>query len=166
MNPNLTQSRRDAVKERRGHGRLDRERLSTVITAKPHDSLVGLARRCRPKPQARTRRLQRQERKRNSPLHLGSLKNRTLASRRRTPLSTSLPYAAKQAKKHPMRAILLYPRHWLPATGHSGYAALLQLLRRRPTESPLQSRQQKNREIMSLDSQIPEPEYPATFCAC
>ena len=56
MNPNLTQSRRDAVKERRGHGRLDRERLSTVITAKPHDSLVGLARRCRPKPQARTRR--------------------------------------------------------------------------------------------------------------
>ena len=60
----------------------------------------------------------------------------------------------------------LYPRHWLPATGHSGYAALLQLLRRRPTESPLQSRQQKNRETMSFDAQIPEPEYPATFCAC
>jgi hypothetical protein len=153
MNPNLTQSRRSAEKTRLADEALQR------------DSMVGLARRCRPKPQARTRRLQRQERKRNSPLHLGSLKNRTLASRRRTPPSTSLPYAAKQAKKHPMRAILLYPRHWLPATGHSGYAALLQLLRRRPTESPLQSRQQKNRKIMSLDSQIVEPEYSATFCA-
>ena len=109
MKPNLTQSRSGAEKEGRGHGRLDRERHSTVIAAKPHDSMVGLARRCRPKPQARTRRLQRQERKRNSPLHLGSLKNRTLASRRRTPLSTSLPYAAKQAKKHPMRAIPLPP---------------------------------------------------------
>ncbi len=50
--------------------------------------MLGLARRCRPKPQARMRCLQRQERKRNSPLHLGSLKNRTLASRRRTPQST------------------------------------------------------------------------------
>ena len=103
MNPNLTQSRRGAEKEKRGHGRLDRERHSTAIAAKPHDSMVGLARRCRPKPQARMRRLQCQERKRNSPLHLGSLTNRTLASRRRTPLSTSLPYAAKQAKKHSMR---------------------------------------------------------------
>jgi hypothetical protein len=73
MKPNLTQSRRGAEKERRGHGRLDRERYSTVIAAKPHDSMVGLARRCRPKPQPRSRRLQRQERKRNSPLHLGSL---------------------------------------------------------------------------------------------
>jgi hypothetical protein len=153
MNPNLTQSRRSAEKTRLADEALQR------------DSMVGLARRCRPKPQARTRRLQRQERKRNSPLHLGSLKNRTLASRRRTPPSTSLPYAAQQAKKHPMRAILLYPRHCLPATGHSGYAALLQLLRRRSTESPLQSRQQKNRKIMSLDSQIVEPEYSATFCA-
>lgn len=85
MNQNLTQSRWDAVKERRGHGRLDRERHITAIAAKPHDSMVGLARRCRPKPQARMRRLQCQERKRNSPLHLGSLKNRTLASRRRSP---------------------------------------------------------------------------------
>ncbi len=50
--------------------------------------MVGSARRCRPKPQARMRRLQCQERKRNSPLHLGSLKNRTLAIRRRTPPST------------------------------------------------------------------------------
>ncbi len=57
MNPNLTQSRRDAVKERKEHGRLDRERHSTAIAAKPHGSMVGLARRCRPKPQARTRRL-------------------------------------------------------------------------------------------------------------
>ena len=105
MNPNLTQSRRGAEKERRGHGRLDRERHSTVIAARPHDSMVGLARRCRPKPQARTRRLQCQERKRNSPLHLGSLTNRTSASRRRTPFSTSLPHAAKQAKKHLMRAL-------------------------------------------------------------
>ena len=88
MNPNLTQSRRAAVKERRWHGRLDRERHSTAIAAKPHDSMVGLARRCRSKPQARMRCLQRQERKRNSPLHLGSLTNRTLASRRRTPQST------------------------------------------------------------------------------
>ena len=63
MNPNLTQSRRGAEKERREHGRLDRERHSTVIAAKPHDSIVGLARRCRPKPQVRTRRLQCQERK-------------------------------------------------------------------------------------------------------
>jgi len=85
MNPNLTQSRRAAVKERRWHGRLDRERHSTAMAAKPHDSMVGSSRRCRPKPQARTRRLQCQERKRNSPLHLGSLTNRTLASRRRTP---------------------------------------------------------------------------------
>ena len=85
MNPNLTQSRRGAEKEGRGHGRLDRERHSTAIAAKPHDSMVGLARRCRPKPQARMRRLQCQERKRNSPLRLGSLTNRTLASRRRTP---------------------------------------------------------------------------------
>ena len=105
MNPNLTQRRRGAEKERKGHGRLDRERHLTAIAAKPHDSMVGLARRCRPKPQARTRRLQCQVRKWNSPLHLGSLKNRTLASRRRTPLSTSLPHAAKQAKKHPMRAL-------------------------------------------------------------
>ena len=153
MNPNLTQSRRNAKKNRPAN------------EARQCDCIVGLARRCRPKPQARTRRLQCQVRKWNSPLHLGSLKKRTLASRRRTPFSTSLPNAAKQAKKHPMRAILLYPRHWLPATGHSGYAALLQLLRRRSTESPLQSRQQKNRKIMSLDSQIVEPEYSATFCA-
>jgi hypothetical protein len=55
MNPNLTQRRRGAEKERRGHGRLDRERHSTAIAAKPHDSMVGLERRCRPKPQARTR---------------------------------------------------------------------------------------------------------------
>lgn len=88
MNPNLTQSRRGAEKERRGHGRLDRERHSTAIAAKRYDSMVGLALRCRLKPQARTRRLQCQERKRNSPLHLGSLTNRTLASRRRTPQST------------------------------------------------------------------------------
>jgi hypothetical protein len=54
MNPNLTQSGCGAEKERRGHGRLDRERHSTVIAAKPYDSTVGLARRCRPKPQART----------------------------------------------------------------------------------------------------------------
>jgi hypothetical protein len=104
MNPILTQSPRGAEKERRGHGRLDRERHSTVIAAKPHESLVGLARRCRPKPQARMRRLQCQERKRNSRLHLGSLKNRTLASRWRTPHSTSLPHASKQAKEHPVRA--------------------------------------------------------------
>jgi hypothetical protein len=76
MNPNLTQSRRSAEKTR------------LADEAPQRDSMVGLARRCRPKPQARTRRLQRQERKRNSPLHLGSLKNRTLASRRRTPQST------------------------------------------------------------------------------
>ena len=54
MNPNLTQSGCGAEKERRGHGRLNRERHSTVIAAKPYDSTVGLARRCRPKPQART----------------------------------------------------------------------------------------------------------------
>ena len=68
MNSNLTQSRRGAEKERRGHGRLDRERHSTTNEAKPLDCMVGLARRCRPKPQARTRRLQCQERKRNSPV--------------------------------------------------------------------------------------------------
>ena len=102
MNPNLTPWRRES----RGHGRLDRERHSTAIAAKLHDSMAGLARRCRPKPQARTRRLRApRKKKRNSPLHLGSPKNRTLASRRRTPLSTSLPHAAKQAKKHPMRAL-------------------------------------------------------------
>jgi len=56
MNPNLTQRRRGAEKERRGHGRLDRERHSTVIAARPHDSMVGSARRGRPKPQARMRR--------------------------------------------------------------------------------------------------------------
>ena len=76
MNPNLTQSRRNAKKNRPAN------------EARQCDCIVGLARRCRPKPQVRTRRLQCQKRKRNSPLHLGSLKNRTLASRQRTPQST------------------------------------------------------------------------------
>ena len=114
--------------------------VSTVIAAKPLDCMVGLARRCRPKPQARTHRLQCQERKRNSPLHLGSLKNRTLASRRRNPHSTSLPDAAKQAKKHPMRAIPSISALPMRATQFSFFsnpAALLQLLRQHPSQISL-----------------------------
>jgi len=72
-----------------------------------------------PKPRARTRRLQCQERKRNSPLHLGSLTNRTLASRRRNPYSTSLPDAAKQAKKHSMRNSF----HLCLADAHHSFSA-------------------------------------------
>ncbi len=72
MNPNLTQSRRGAEKERRGHGRLDRERHSTTNAAKPLDCMVGLARRCRPKPQAERAVRECQVRKWNSPLHLVS----------------------------------------------------------------------------------------------
>jgi hypothetical protein len=44
MNPNLTQSRRGAEKTR------------LADEAPQRDSMVGLACRCRPKPQARTRR--------------------------------------------------------------------------------------------------------------
>jgi len=129
MNPNLTQSGCGAEKERRGHGRLDRERHSTVIAAKPYDSMVVLARRWRPKPQARMRRLQCQERKRNSPLHLGSLKNRTLASRRRNPYSTPLPGAARQAKERPMRATQF--------SFFSNPASLLQLMRQHTSQISL-----------------------------
>lgn len=108
MKPNLTQSRRGAEKERRGNGRLDRERHSTVIAAEPHDFIVGLARRCRPNPQARTSRLQCQERKKEFAVASGEPEKQD-SGQQAANSSTSLPNAAKQAKKHPMRAIPLPP---------------------------------------------------------
>ncbi len=72
----LPQSRRDAKKD------------SPANDANPNESLVGLDRRADPRLRRERAVRECQERKKNSPLHLGSLKNRTLASRRRTPQST------------------------------------------------------------------------------